>query len=194
MSNDIFDIPSSVIQQAEQARSFKLAVPENARRHRREPGTFFWMESGTITSANSASYSNEKTNQRVTALSFEVEINGEGSGLNPNKPLSTTFRINNEALKTGEPKTQLTMSLMSIAKMKALFHAVGIEGDLAGGGFSKALLNTYFPPSEDTFPSETSPFVGHTIYFEVKQGPRELPDGSLKETPEINKILAEGGK
>ena len=194
MSDEIFDIPGEVIQKAEAAQTFKLSVPENARRHRREPSTFFWMESGVITAASSSSYLNEKTTpaQAVSTYEFVVDINAEGSGLNVNRPLTTTFRLNKTALTTGEPKTQLTMTLMSVAKMKSLFNALGISGDLENGGYSKTFLSHYFPPSEDQFPSETSPLVGQTIYFEVKQGPRELQDGSIRETPEINKIIAEG--
>lgn len=191
MSKDLFDIPGDLVRSSDEAQSYKLTVPENARRHRREPNTFFWMESGTITSASRGSYINEATNQKVATLSFNVDINAEGSGLNVGRPLSTVLRINNEAVKSGEPKKQVTMSLMSVAKMKALFRALSVSPDLPDGGFSGVLIDRYFPKSEDQFPVDTSALIGQTIFFEVKQGPRELPDGSLRESPEINRVIAE---
>lgn len=190
MNNDLFDIPGDIVRKSDESRSFKLTVPETARRHRREPNTFFWTESGIITSASSGSYEND-AKQAVRTLQFDVDINAEGSGMNVNRPLSTTLRINNDALKTGEPKKQVTMSLMSVAKMKALFRALSIQPDLPDGGYSGLLINRHFPPAESQFPTETSELVGRTIFFEVKQGPRELPDGSLREDPEINKIIPE---
>lgn len=191
MSSDIFDIPGDVVRSAEESRSYKLAVPPDARKHRREPNTSFWMESGIITSASGGSYLNEQTKQKVTTLQFEAEINGEGSGLNTGKPISTTLRLNADALRTGEPKKQVTMTLMSVAKMKALFRSLSINPDLSDGGYSTALITRFFPPSESQFPIDTSELIGQTIFFEVKQGPRELPDGSLRESPEINRIITE---
>lgn len=187
----LFDIPGNVIRQAEDAQSFKLEVPPSARRHRREPNTFFWVEAGVITSAQSGSYTNEQTGQVVRTLEFAVDINAEGSGLNIGRPLTTTLRINHKALGSGEPKKQVTMSLMSIAKMKGLFQALSISPDMADGGYSFDLQERFFPKAENEFPVATSELVGQTIYFEVKQGPRELPDGSSKESPEINKIIPE---
>ncbi len=189
----IFDIPGSVVRQAEDSRSFKLEVPPSARRHRKEPNTFFWVESGVITSAQSGTYKNEQVSpaQIVRTLEFTVDINAEGSGLNIGKPLTTTLRINHAALGSGEPKKQVTMSLMSIAKMKMLFQALGISPDMTDGGFSQELVERFFPKAESEFPVATSELIGQTIYFEVKQGPRELPDGSSKDSPEINKIIPE---
>lgn len=192
MSDDLFDIPVDVVNAAEEMRSFKLARPENARRHRKEPNTFFWPEAGVITSAGAGSYLNERSGQTVSTLEFRIEINAEGSGLNANKSLTTTLRINNDAIKTGEPKPQHTMSLLSVGKLTGLFRALGVHPDRTDGGYSGTLIGQYFPPATDQFPSEGSPLVGETLYFEVKQGPRELQDGSIVETPEINKILEKG--
>jgi hypothetical protein len=189
--SDIFDIPGDIVRTAEDQQSFKLSVPPNARRHRREPNTFFWTESGVISSASSSSYTNSDTNQKVSTLTFEVSINAEGSGLNTNRPISATLRMNADAMRTGEPKKQVTMTLMSVAKMKALFRALSISADLPDGGFSRSLITRFFPPAESQFPTDTSELIGQTIFFEVKQGPRELPDGSLRESPEINRIIPE---
>ena len=202
MSDNIYDIPADLLAKAEQSQSFKLRIPDTARRHRRDPKTFFWPEGGVITSGSSGSYAiqepNEGAGQHVSTLELNIEVNAEGSGLNTNQPLTTTFRINYDSLKNGEPKKQQTMSLMSINKLRKLFSILGIEGDLQGGGFSTNLLTHYFPPATDQFPTETSPLVGTGLYFEVKQGPRELPDGSIRENPEVNAFLSEseftGGK
>lgn len=187
--SDLFDIPGDIVAKAEESRAFKLNVPENARRNRRDPRIAFWMEAGVITAASSGTYENEKTAQTVSTLSFTVEINGEGSGLNVNKPLTATMRINNNALRDGEPKSQVTMSFMSIAMLKSLFNAMNVASDLPNGGYSKLLLDKYFPAETQNFPAENSMLVGSTVYFEVKQGPRELGDGSLRESAEISKIL-----
>lgn len=193
MSDDIFDIPAETLSKAEQATSFKLRVPENARKHRREPSTFFWPEAGVITAASSGGYNIDGTDpvQHVSTYEVVLEINAEGSGLNTNQPLTTVFRMNKIALETGEPKKQQTMTLMSINKLRKLLACLGIDGDLQGGGFSKNLLTHYFPPATDQFPVDVSPLIGHTLYFEVKQGPRELPDGSIRENPEVNAFLSE---
>jgi hypothetical protein len=193
MTDDLFEIPGEVVAAAEAQQSFSLVIPEhNVRRSRRDPKTALWMEGGVITSASMGSYTNEQTNQEVRTISFSVEINAEGSGVNSNRNLSTVLRINSPALKSGEPKGQVTMSLMSVSRLKQLLIALGIASDLPGGGYSDALLKHYFPKETDQFPIDNSPLVGHTIYFEVKQGPREMRDGSVRDVPEINKILQGG--
>jgi hypothetical protein len=66
--------------------------------------------------------------------------------------------------------------------------ALGIDPDLDNGGYSGALLTNYFPEEAD-FPA-ASPLQGEKMTFEVKQGPKKMDDGSLRENPEVNKFHA----
>lgn len=190
--DDLFDIPGDVLAAASAASSFALIAPDNARTARRDPRIKMWPESGIIKSAYSSSYFNEAHKQKVSTLVFDTELTAEGSGLNANRLLTTTLRLNKAALKTGEPKKQLTMTLMSIDKLNSLLGALGIEQDMPNGGYSKALQDHYFPPQTDQFPVDTSPLIGSTIYFEVRQRPTDQQDGSVKDQAEISKILKGG--
>lgn len=192
MSDDFFHIPGDVMREAEAAAEFKLVVPETARSSPRNPETFFWGEAGVITTAQSGNYISPE-GLPVLTLEVEATINTNGSGANVGRPCGTTFRICNRAIKNKGPKNLLTMSHMSIAKLKGLMAAIGVEPDMDDGGFSGSLLKSYFPPGESQFPIEVSPLRNQEIYFQVKQSPYETKDGDKKTRAEIHRFLPGGG-
>lgn len=191
MDDDFFSIPGDIMRDAEAAAEFKLVVPPDARTSKRDPETFFWTEAGTITVAQSGKYLSPD-GIPVLTLECEATISAAGSGVNVGRPVNTTFRISNKAIQAKGPKNLLTMSHMSLAKLKGLFAAIGVEPDRDDGGFSAQLLKAYFPPSESQFPKETSPLINHEISFQVKQSPYENKEGEKKIRAEIHRFLPAG--
>jgi len=191
LSDDFFNIPGDVIRDAEAAAEFKLVVPDSARTSPRSPDTHFWTEAGTIKVAQSGSYVSP---EGLPVLTLEVSalINGAGSGSNIGREVGTTFRICNKALQNRGPKNLLTMSQMSLAKLKGLFAAVGVESDREDGGFSGILLKEYFPLGESSFPSASSPILNRELFFQVKQSPYETKEGDKRVRAEIHRFMPGG--
>lgn len=186
--DDFFSIPGSVVQEAEAAAEFTLVVPETAKSSPRSPDTFFWNEGGRVISAESEDYVSPE-GLPVKALTLEVTIDSSGSGMNISRPVNTTFRISKKALDNKGPKNLFTMSLMSVNKLKGLMTSIGVEPDLDGGGYSKALLSSYFPTNVKTFGADASPLINQDLYFTVKQAPYQTRDGETKKRAEIHKFL-----
>jgi hypothetical protein len=192
MDDAFFSIPGDTMREAEALAEFKLVVPPDARVSKRDPEVFFWPESGTISKAQSGSY---LSGEGIPVLTLECEatISPEnGSGLNVGRDVGTTFRISNKALQAKAPKNLLTMSHMSLAKLKGLFAAIGVDPDLDNGGFSGALLREYFPPAESQFPTDSSPLLNRQISFQVKQAPFEDKEGMKRIRAEIQRFLPAG--
>jgi hypothetical protein len=186
--DDFFAIPGDTLRDAEAAAEFKLIVPENARASSRSQDTFFWTEGGTVTVAESGSYVSPD-GFRVKTFTLEAQIDGAGSGVNVGRPVNTTFRMASKAIDAKGPKNLLTMSMMSIAKLKGLMTAIGVLPDREDGGYSPTLLSTYFPSGESKFPTDPSPLLGAELFFQVKQSPYENKDGETKTRAEIHKFL-----
>lgn len=191
MDDAFFSIPGDTMREAEALAEFKLVVPPDARTSKRDPETFFWPEEGTLTKAQSGSYLSQE-GLPVLTLECEATIAPSGSGLNVGRAVGTTFRISNKAIQAKGPKNILTMSHMSLAKLKGLFAAIGVEPDRDDGGFSAALLKQYFPPAETQFPTDNSPLINKLVAFQVKQSPFENRDGEKKVRAEIHRFLPGG--
>jgi hypothetical protein len=191
MEDAFFSIPGDVVRDAEAAAEFKLVVPPDAKASPRSPESFFWMEGGRITTANSDSYLSPE-GLPVLTLQIDVAIDNSGSGVNTGRNVGTTFRISNKAIQSKGPKNLLTMSLMSLAKLKGMFATLGIEPDREDGGFSGPMLKNYFPPSVSGFPADPSTLLNQDVYFQVKQAPFESKDGSTRTRAEISKFLPRG--
>lgn len=185
MADEFFDIPSDVIKEAETAAKFTLTIPETAREDK--SGNRYFFEAGTIRSAHSSQYDSE--NGKITVYVVQTVINAEGSGRNVGRPLTAFIRINSSAIKAKRESKQLTMSRMGVHKLNTLFRSLDIEGDLEGGGYSKALLMEYFPP-DTKFEKEQSPLVNRNVYFEVKIQPAGTLDKKGREVgPELTKFV-----
>lgn len=191
MSDDFFSIPGDVVREAEAAAEFKLVVPETARTSARSPDTYFWTEAGNVKTAQSGTYISPE-GLKVFTFEVVVTITGAGSGVNIDRDVDTTFRICPKALGAKSPKNLVTMSNMSIAKLKGFFTALGIDADMEDGGFSPQLLREFFPPAESDFPSGTSPALNRELYFQVKQSPYETKDGQTKTRAEIHRFMPGG--
>lgn len=193
MDDAFFSIPGDTMREAEALAEFKLVVPTDARSSTRNPETYFWTEEGTLTKAQSGSY---LTPEGLPVLTLECEAtispSEGGSGLNIGRAVGTTFRISNKAIQAKGPKNILTMSHMSLAKLKGLFAAIGVEPDRDDGGFSAAILKQYFPPAETQFPTDSSPLINQLVSFQVKQSPFENRDGEKKVRAEIHRFLPGG--
>lgn len=185
---DFLDIPGEVVETAERASSFKLTVPEDARANRRDPKMKYWTEEGKIVSSSSKTYTSGEGESAQTSVAYRLDITITNGcyDLNTGQTISAFIRINYSSLRSKLPEGQYKMSLLSIGKLKQLFIALGIDPDLPNGGYSGELLRNYFP-EETEFPA-ASPLAGEVLTFEVKQGPRKLDDGSIKESPEVNKF------
>ena len=186
--DDFFSIPGDVMRDAEAAAEFKLVVPETARTSSRSADTFFWTEAGNLSKLQSGSYLSPD-GIKVLTLEVEATITASGSGANIGRPVGTTFRIAPKALQSKGPKNLLTMSHMSLAKLKGFFAALGIVPDREDGGFSGQLLLQYFPLAEDQFPHDASPALNTELFFQVKQSPYETRDGETRTRPEIHRFL-----
>lgn len=184
------NIPGEIVETAEKMNSFKLTVPEDARFNRRDPKTRYWTEEGKIVGASSKKFTvgEEDDAQTTVVWRLDIQITNGCYDLNAGQPVSTFLRVNYSALQTKNPEGQYKMSLMSINKIKQLAVALGIDSDLPNGGYSYNLLTHYFP-EETEFPA-ASPLQGEVITFEVKQGPKKMDDGSIRENPEVNKFHA----
>lgn len=198
MNNDFFDISGDTIAAAEAAADFRLAVPATARDGK--DGGKFWTEHGTITRAWSEKYTKKIGDEEmpIQAMHIEMTLDGLGSQMNDGRVFRTSMRLNAIGLKKGAGlpkgnplKGQHTMTTMSIAKLKNLFRAMGVEPDGEDGGFSAALQLAAFPPV-DSFSGETSFLEGRTNWVEVSQKdvPKKTGTGTFTQI-EVNKFLGE---
>lgn len=188
-----FDISGDTVKAAEAASSFRLVIPPTAKVFKDGAS---WTELGRITEASSevSKSTVEGRECDILVLHLQIELAKDGSGLNEGKTYKTNFRLNRWALENGRgaPKGtpmagQKTMSLLSIAKMKAVLSACGFPPDGEEGTYTQALLAECFP-DVNTFGAVPSPLIGQSFWHEVKQ--RESnKDGKSYTNYDIQNVL-----
>ena len=194
-----FDISGDTVKAAEAAASYNLTVPPTAKVGK--DGGAAFTEHVRVKDASSETVEKdiEGTKTEVLVLHLNMECDKTGSGLNEGKTFKTNLRINKQALAKGGSypkgtpwKKQHTMSQLSIAKMKAVLRACGIQGDMEDGGFSQVLQAECFP-EVGNFTGEASPLIGQAFWAEIKSRLSEGNDGKMYTNYDINNVLEDNG-
>lgn len=181
----LFDLSPAALRAAEQASSYHLTVPENATRPKgsTDPREGTWSE---IVRIDAAEYETSPNGDVQVELACTVDYESPNTE-NHNRSFRVRYGLFPQALKTASKEDwQFKVTQMNLPRLRSLFVASGVEGDIQGKddepmGYSVKLQESFF--------GEDSTLVGLKMWAKVRQSVRKDKEGKERVNTDVTHWL-----